>query len=181
MIESDTNLVDDKTIKTYVGLYRLFKSKQICSNSKLSPYNNVRNRENKFLEILIVSNTLTTVKPRKIYIYIYATSIILYADSQIGLPQSLQVSALLGARLRNYRFPNGGKGFFYSPKLPNRFWVPFSLLFKRYRGIFPGGAEVGPQNIMVLDMRGAKPQLRVFKSCIKATFVYCNPGCVLEM
>jgi hypothetical protein len=50
-------------------------------------------------------------------------------------------------------FPNGGKGFFSSPKLPDRFWVPFSLLFKRYQSIFPGGAEVGAQNSMVFDMR----------------------------
>jgi hypothetical protein len=77
-------------------------------------------------------------------------------------------------------FPNVGKGFFCSPNLPDRFWVPFSLLFKRYRDIFPGGAEVGAQNITVFDMRGAKPQLRVFKACIKATLVYCNPGYVLE-
>lgn len=77
-------------------------------------------------------------------------------------------------------FPNSGKGFFSPPELPDRFWVPFSLMFKWYRSFFPAGAEVGAQKSMVFDMRGAKSQLHIFIACTKATLVYCNPGYILE-
>lgn len=52
-LKSDTNVVYDKAIRMYVELYLLFKSKQISSNTKLAPENNLSNRGNKFFEILV--------------------------------------------------------------------------------------------------------------------------------